>query len=525
MATTARCNGCRGIAASGLVLAWLLGAGCADDAGAGDDGMEDGGTPDGGMAGNAGGGATGGSSGEGGAGSGGGGGAAGEGPDAGEPMTDAGMGTDASSDAALDEDEDAGAAVDASTGEPAVRPFTAMEIAMYGTLSPLGEVPADPTNAYADDPDAAALGQQLFFDASYSGALAVASDLGAAGEEGKVSCFSCHSGPYLDDQRSVPSNVSLGANFHSRNAPTTINSAFYTWTNWGGRFSAQWELPLAVAESPVIMNSTRLRIAHRIFDAYRVEYEAVFGAMEPAIGSDAGRFPATGKPNATAPGAWEAMSDPDREVVNRIFVNYGKAIAAYLRLLVSRDSDFDAFVSGDESALSPEAQRGLQLFLGKARCINCHLGPHLSDGEFHDLGVPQSGEHVPASDDGRYKDVPPLLSSPFSSATSWSDDTTTGRLAGLTNPPPERDRGRFRTPSLRGVALTAPYMHSGQLATLEEVIELYDEGGAVPVSGTRDPLLVPLHLTAQEKSDLAEFLRSLTGDPVDSALLVDTSAP
>jgi cytochrome c peroxidase len=248
--------------------------------------------------------------------------------------------------------------------------------------------------------------------------------------------------------------------------------------------------------------------------------------LDPAIGMDLARFPAEGKPKPAPTvlvpnppdGAWEGMTAEDRAVINRIFVNFGKAIAAYMRLLVSRNAPFDQFVAGDESAIDCAAKRGLELFVGKARCVTCHLGPHFSDDAFHNLGVPQVGPHVPVSDDGRFKDIPPLLASPFSSATPYSDDVTTGRLLGLTNPPSPLTLSQFRTPDLRGVALTAPYMHSGQFDTLEQVIEFYDNGGGAPVSGSLDPLLVPLHLTDVEKSDLVAFLRTLTGDSVDPTL-------
>jgi cytochrome c peroxidase len=98
------------------------------------------------------------------------------------------------------------------------------------------------------------------------------------------------------------------------------------------------------------------------------------------------------------------------------------------------------------------------------------------------------------------------------------------RLAGLTNPMPESARGAFRTPNLRGVAETAPYMQSGQIATLEGVVDFYNSGGGTPMTGTRDPLLVPLGLTNEEGTDLVAFLRTLTGDPVRAVLLMDTSA-
>lgn len=433
---------------------------------------------------------------------------------------DAAMADAGTNDAGMDDaGQDAGPP---DAGPPPVV-FTATERAIIATLSPLPEVPPDTTNAVADDPEAAALGQALFFDARFSGPLAVASDLGAAGERGRVSCASCHGSDVMSDARG-PGDVSLGANFHMRNAPAIVNSAYYRWTNWGGRFSAQWELPPVVAENPGIMNSTRLEIAHHIFDHYRTEYEAVFGPMEPAIGTDLVRFPPAGKPKASASapdGPWESMAAADQVIVNRIFTNFGKLIQAYQRLLINGESDFDRFATGDESALDESARRGLRLFMGAARCISCHSGPTFSDDQFHNIGVPSSARLVaPATDDGRFRDIPGLVSSPLSSAGAYSDDPAAGmaRIAGLTVPPPESTRGQFRTPTLRGVTFSAPYMHAGQHATLEDVIAFYDRGGDPPPSGRRDPLMLPLGLSEQDRSDLISFLDALAGDPLPIAL-------
>ncbi|MFI5309287.1 MAG: cytochrome-c peroxidase [Polyangiales bacterium] len=407
--------------------------------------------------------------------------------------------------------------------------FTRAEVELMGTLSPLPAVPADPTNALADDAEAAVLGQALFFDPAYSGPLAVGSDLGNPGDRGKVACVSCHWGQYMDDQRSMPRDVSLGADYHARNALTVINSSYQRFGGWGGRFSAQWELPLAVAESAVIMNGSRLGITHLIFDRYRSAYEAAFGTLEAALGTDSVRFPPTGKPKpapsgsepSPADGAWETMTAQDQALVNTIFVNFGKAMEAYLRSLVSRDAPFDRFVAGDATALTLGQQRGLRLFIGQARCTDCHYGPHLSDDQFHNLGVLQTGAHVPGQDTGRYKDMQALLASPFNSASPWSDDPDAGLLAGLTNPPPAETQGAFRTPDLRGVALTPPYMHAGQLATLTDVIDFFDRGGDTPAVGTKDPRLVPLYLSAQDKADLLDFLTSLNGSPPPSSLVAN----
>ena len=388
------------------------------------------------------------------------------------------------------------------------------------TLSPLPAVPVDTTNTYADNALARAFGQKLFFDKRYSGALKQPSDLGALGDTGKVACFTCHSSPAMADNR-APYNVTLGTDFHTRNAPPLVNSSYYAWTNWAGRFSAQWELPIAVAENPLTMNSTRLKVAHFIFDHYKAEYEAIFGTMEAAIGTDAVRFPATGKPGDAA---FDGMAADDKTIINRIGANFGKALQAYTRQLVSSNAPFDQWVGGNAKAVSNSAERGAELFVGKARCITCHSGPDFTDNQFHNLGVPQIGDHATLPDDGRFKDAVSLLASPINSGTSFSDDVNTGRLLGLTNPMPASTKAQFRTSSLRSIAQTAPYMHAGQFATLGDVVTFYNAGGGTVATGTvRDSQLFPLGLSAPEQADLVAFLNTLTGASVSAALLVDTS--
>jgi cytochrome c peroxidase len=155
-----------------------------------------------------------------------------------------------------------------------------------------------------------------------------------------------------------------------------------------------------------------------------------------------------------------------------------QALASYLRTILSGDSPFDRYVNGAREALSAEARQGLELFRGKAHCTACHVGPNLTDEGFHNTGV--------AWRDGRFLDTGRF--------------TVTGK---------EADRGAFKTPTLREVDRTAPYMHNGSLATLEEVIDYYNCGG------NRNPYLDaelrPLHLTAEEKQALVAFLRALTG--------------
>jgi cytochrome c peroxidase len=156
-----------------------------------------------------------------------------------------------------------------------------------------------------------------------------------------------------------------------------------------------------------------------------------------------------------------------------------KAIAAFERTVLSGPSPFDEYMAGDKTAMSAAAIRGLRVFNGKAQCRTCHKGPIFSDQSFHNLGV---GMDRPNPDVGR---------------------------EAVTKDP--RDRGKFKTPTLRNVALTWPYLHDGSATTLEEVVEFYVRGG-VP-NPTLDIFISPIGLSATEKADLVAFLEALTGTP------------
>ncbi|MDX1984765.1 MAG: cytochrome c peroxidase [Bryobacteraceae bacterium] len=169
------------------------------------------------------------------------------------------------------------------------------------------------------------------------------------------------------------------------------------------------------------------------------------------------------------------MDLPIREAAARTGLGEAElrnALASYVRTILSGDSPYDRYVAGDRAALSAVAQQGLQLFRGKAGCTACHLGPNLTDEGFHNTGI--------GGDEGR------------------------GRITGKAG-----DRGAFKTPSLREVARAAPYMHDGSLLTLDDVVEHYNKGGGGKPN--LDAEIRELHLTAQEKKALVEFLRSLNG--------------
>lgn len=384
--------------------------------------------------------------------------------------------------------------------------------------------PPDPSNAVADNPRAAILGKQLFFDPRFSGPLGPDNDavsngsLGVAGASGKISCASCHQ-PELggSDHRSRPMATSLAAGYTGRNASTVVNAAYADiarggWQFWDGRKDSLWSHVLEPLESPVEQNSSRLQVAHVVFDHYRSNYEALFGPLPDLANTT--RFPQTGKPGDPS---HDGMAIADRTAIDRVFVNVGKAIEAYERRLVSTNftpSPFDRMLAGDDAAMTPAAIRGARLFVGKAACNECHRGSAFSDGKFHNIGCPQEGEHVAAVDGGRHGGVAGVKADVFNRAGMFSDQRDDAHLRDLRAR--DLDIGAFKTPTLRNVAKTAPYMHDGVYGTLWDVVDHYNLGGATGAyAGTREVTIAPLLLDSREVDDVVEFLRSLSdGDPL-----------
>jgi cytochrome c peroxidase len=412
--------------------------------------------------------------------------------------------------------------------------FTEEEFDIIKTLGPLGPVPANPTNKYADDVNVAALGQKLFFEKSYAGTLTIADPvLGPVGATGKIACASCHDvNNYYTDTRSHPNSTSLGVQWTRRNAPTLVNVAYYEWMSWGGKEDSLWYQGANGCESAVNFGGNRLQYAHMMFQKYRADYNALFpvpldAALDPAA-PDAARFPPAGKPKAAgaADGPWEMMAPADRDIINTIMANIGKAIEAYERQLVSRNAPIDKYIGGEYTALSPAAKRGLRLFIGKAACVDCHSGPTLSDNKFHNTGVPQLGVNLPLVDNGRFDDLSATLTNAFNGMGKFSDDPNRGaaKLAGMMVT--DNLKGLFRTGMLRQIANTGPYMHTGSLLTLEDVVRFYNWGGGnANFSGVKSAAMVPLLLTDEEVADIVAFLRTLTGEPPPAGLGKDTSVP
>lgn len=401
--------------------------------------------------------------------------------------------------------------------------FTDAEVRLILQHAPLPPLPPDPTNAVADNPAAARLGQFLFFDQRFSA-------------NGKVSCATCHD-PAQGFSDGKPRSVGIAT--AARNAPTVWNAAYDRWYFWDGRADTQWMQALFPLEHPDEMGSTRTTIARAIAaDAdLKQAYEAIFDSLPDF--TDNTRFPARARPtddpaHAADNIAWQAMQPTDRDVVNRLFVNFAKTIAAYERKLISRNSAFDQFAAGlrdnddaKRNALSPEAQAGLRLFIGRGNCRICHAGPNFTDNEFHNARVPPLGGGQPV-DPGRYAGIDLLKASPFNAAGAYSD-APAGREADLLEflVNNAENWGAFKTPTLRNVARTAPYMHQGQFKTLDHVLHHYSTfDNAVSLGHhAKETILQPLRLTGDEQRQLRAFLESLTDESIDPALLRKPSKP
>ncbi|CAM2067252.1 Cytochrome c domain-containing protein [Sulfidibacter corallicola] len=387
-------------------------------------------------------------------------------------------------------------------------------------------LPKDPTNRYADSPAAARLGQFLFFDTRFS-------------KNGEIGCVTCHQ-PALG----FADGKSLGEGLATvdRHAPSLWNVAHQRWFFWDGRTDSLWAQALQPFENEREMGTNRMRILHRIAEdpLLKQAYTDLFGPL-PNL-ADTSRFPRDARPvdgdrNHPEAVAWAGIGPEDRDKVNRAFSNVGKAIAAYERQLVSDPTPFDQFLEGLESgdpqkmaALDTKAQQGAKLFVGKANCRLCHLGPNFTDLEFHNNGVPPlAGGFL--SDQGRYQGVAAVKRDPFNAAGPYSDDPAGDKAAALRYLTRQSDQwGQFKTPGLRNVAKHPPFMSQGQFATLDEVIRFYSTlKDRVSNGHHEDVLLVPLHLTDAEIEALVAFLESLTApnpphhltrkpdDPRDSA--------
>ena len=355
-----------------------------------------------------------------------------------------------------------------------------------GSLPP---VPADPSNRVADDPRAVALGRKLFFDTRLSAS-------------GYVSCATCHR-PDEAFQDGLP--LGKGIRLTKRRTQTLLGVAYNTWFFWDGRKDSLWAQALTPLEGASEMGGHRLDEARVMAYFYRADYESLFGPLPVVDGMASG----------------DSLSAEEQGAVTRVFVNIGKAIAAYERTLLPAPTRFDAYVdavlNGDDAgpgAFTADEVAGLKLFIGKADCVQCHNTPLFSDGKFHNTGVPPLRGQP--SDVGWANGLPLMLNDEFGCKGSYSDagpgECADRRylVAGLPS-----QIGAFKTPTLRGVADRAPYMHTGQFATLAEVLHHY-RAAPTALIGTSE--LYPRPLTDPEIAVLIAFLQTLTNKPAGPEL-------
>jgi cytochrome c peroxidase len=388
------------------------------------------------------------------------------------------------------------------------------EVSRIARMSPLPPIPADPTNRFADDDRAARLGHRLFFERRLSPA--------------GVSCADCH-----EPEKAFTDGRALGEGVGRsiRNTPTVIDTARRRWVGWDGKFDSLWSQALAPIEHPNEMGGSRERLLRTVRDdaELRGMYESVFGPWPAELAaanpdpladppSDSSSAPASGvdrSPQGAAPDAQDARGAS----VDATTVKLLKALGAYQRKLVSGEAPIDRAVAAlkrgsaiDPADLDGSALRGLALFVSRAGCFQCHRGPSFTDEEFHSLGFAGANGRV-ADDPARLSAVDFLKASPWNASGPHSDapDSPKGQMVRALRRSGELF-GQFRTPPLRGVAQTPPFMHDGRLATLADVVRFYDTlEGASPVGHHGETVLVPLGLTDAERGDLVRFLESLSG--------------
>ncbi|TWO70037.1 cytochrome-c peroxidase [Caenimonas sedimenti] len=395
---------------------------------------------------------------------------------------------------------------------PARDKWTAQEVSTIASmrLKEAGPLSPEPSNAYERRTDAAAFGRALFNDTRLS-------------RNGQVSCASCHSADkQFQDGKPLGEGVATG----KRRTMPVMGAAHSPFLFWDGRKDSLWSQALGPLEDAAEHGGNRVRYVRQVQTHYKEQYQAVFGPM-PALG----KLPEDAMPGGTEAerAAWDAMSEPSRDGINRVYANMGKAIAAFERTLAYGESRFDRYaqatVAGDgrgQEVLAPQEVRGLRLFLNKGQCVTCHNGPQLSDHAFHNTGVPPLNKAAP--DRGRADGVKKLLKDEFNCLGRYSDakPEQCGELQFLAADDPH-NLAAFRTPSLRNVAERAPYMHAGQFTTMEQVVRHYAASPKAALGhselarpGEKHADRQAIRLSESDVQDLTAFLGALTGPVVQA---------
>jgi cytochrome c peroxidase len=369
----------------------------------------------------------------------------------------------------------AAATAQAAVSEGSAQDFTAQERRQILSLGPWPpKLAPDPSNRASGNSDAIALGARLFFDARLS-------------PIGYIACVTCHQPDraWTDAKPRAHGLADL-----PRNTPPLNNLRLLRWYGWGGGADSLW------------MASLRPLLDAREFDSNPATVARVY-RRDPELACLYRR----------AFGRTQRGRSVSEETV---LVNSAKALAAYQETLVTGRTPFDEFrdalVRGDANgqARYPAAARaGLRLFVGRGNCIACHNGPNFSNGEFADIGVPFFVAPG-VVDPGRHADLQALRMSRYNRLGKFSDDSGASAVATRSAVIEPRHWGEFKVPSLRNVAVTAPYMHHGALPTLRDVLRHYSELDESRIHASSQPLLRALRLAPHEVDAIIAFLESLT---------------
>jgi cytochrome c peroxidase len=363
------------------------------------------------------------------------------------------------------------------------------------SLSALPELAKDPSNSVGDLESAAEFGQALFFDQRLSG-------------NGAVACASCHK-PELSFTDGL--ELATGTAVGPRHTPSLLGISYSPWFYWDGRKDSQWSQALAPLEAGHEHNTDRTTVAQLISQDkdYRNRYESIFGPLPSTLPN----VSATPLGKEAQVEQWNSLATAIQVQINTVFTNAGKALAAYQRKIVPGHTRFDDFAdslsptSSEEtnSILSSAEIAGLSLFIDKGQCTSCHNGPLFTNHEFHNTGVMAIRGELPPM--ARYDGVRIARLDPFNCLGEYSDaqsnECTELRFA--------RDEnelvGAQKTPTLRNISETAPYMHGGQIKTLNEVVRHYNDA---PTSMLSHNEAKPLGLRPFEIKQLEAFLMTLT---------------
>jgi len=341
-------------------------------------------------------------------------------------------------------------------------------IASHGPWPPAFR--ADPSNRVSGNPQAIDLGERLFFERRLSA-------------DGEQSCSRCHlpERNWTDGEQRA-----RGIALVDRNTPSLSNVRLQRWFGWDGAHDSLWSQAIRPILDAKEMGSSAARVAKLLrADAdLSCRYRKVFG---PPAAQD-----------------------------EKLLVDAVKAIAAFQETMTSGRSAFDDFrdalVKGDKAGVAnyPEsARRGLAIFIGRGSCNTCHVGPAFTNGEFHDTGIPFFIEPGRV-DPGRREGIKKLLADRFNLLGPYNDDRKQSTATGTKHVVLEhRNFGEFKVPSLRNLALTAPYMHNGRLETLREVVDHYSNISPDRLHSDGEAILKPLKLGEGESKDLVAFLESL----------------